>query len=640
MQRLPMLPSEATAAPRSALGRWLQSNPSQEAHGHHTFAWHRVLWLTGVDYFSTLAYQAGIALLAAGALAPTATLVLVVVTLFGALPIYREVAGRSFGGEGSISMLERLIPGWPGKLFVLSLMGFAATDFVITMTLSAADAAEHAVHNPALHGFLGDHQLGITLALLAMLAVVFLRGFREAVGVAMWLAVPYLGLNLVVIGRGALELWNHPELVAGWRAQLPLDPTALILASVLGFPKLALGLSGFETGVTVMPLITGDATDPAQGPPPGRIRATRHLLLTAAAVMSFFLLSSSFVTTCLIAPELYQSGGEASGRALAWMAHHYLGPGFGSVYDIATILILWFAGSSAMAALLSLIPRYLPRFGMAPAWTAHPRPLILVIFAITVLVTVAFDANVEAQGGAYATGVLALILSGSVAVTLANWSEGNTAKAVYFGAVSAVFAFTFVDNVIERPDGIIISSMFIAAILVLSGVSRWFRATEFRVQEGVFADEESAELWPELVGKKVNLVPLKSAGRAYDQRKRSLQKHYKVSGHIAWVHVELGNDRSRFDTTISVRVRRRGPDYLVEVENAVAVANTLAWLSELIDPVALFLGLTRGNVMTQALKFLLWGEGETGILVYQILIRYWQWTPEDDVRPRIFLMSE
>ena len=640
MRRLPTLSSEAHAAPRTAWGRWLQAGAAHGADAERTFAWHRVLWLTGVDYFSTLAYQAGIALLAAGALAPSATFVLVLVTLFGALPIYREVAGRSFGGEGSISMLERLVPGWPGKLFVLTLIGFAATDFVITMTLSSADAAEHAVHNPILHDVLGEHQILITLALLTMLAVVFLRGFREAVGVAMWLAVPYLALNLVVIGRGAWELWQTPELIANWRAQLPLNPTALVLASVLGFPKLALGLSGFETGVTVMPLVTGAPDDPTSGPPPGRIRATRNLLLAAAAIMSFFLISSSFITTCLIAPELYQAGGPASGRALAWVAHTYLGPVFGSVYDFSTILILWFAGSSAMAALLSLIPRYLPRFGMAPAWTAHPRPLILVIFAVTVLVTLVFEADVAAQGGAYATGVLALILSASVAVTLANWNEGQKLKAAYFGVVTLVFAFTFVDNVIERPDGIIISSIFIASVVLLSAVSRWLRATEFRVQEGVFADEESAELWPELVGKKVNLVPLKTANGGYDQRKRSLQKHYKVHGHIAWVHVELGNDRSRFDTNITVRVRRRGQDFLVEVHNAVAVANTLAWLSELVDPVALFLGLTRGNVMSQALKFLLWGEGETGILVYQILIRYWQWTPEDDVRPRIFLMSE
>ena len=92
------------------------------------------------------------------------------------------------------------------------------------------------------------------------------------------------------------------------------------------------------------------------------------------------MLVSSFVTSVLIPSRAYQEGGKASGRAIAYLAHELMGNIFGTVYDISTILILWFAGASAMAGLLHLIPRYLPRFGMAPMWvgvsaTTGARPI-------------------------------------------------------------------------------------------------------------------------------------------------------------------------------------------------------------------------------------------------------------------------
>ena len=409
--------------------------------------WWKVIWLTGVDYFSTLGYQPGIALLAAGAVAPLATLILVVVTLFGALPVYFQVAGRSFAGQGSIAMLENLLSGWKGKVLVLVLLGFAATDFVITMTLSAADAAKHAVENPFLHGYLGDHQILVTLVILTSLAMLFLRGFKEAIGLATFAAVPYLALNLVVLGRGVWEVARHPALVSDWRSMLTArgDLSLVLLGAMLVFPKLALGLSGFETGVSVMPLIDGGEADHGYTPrlggrPRGRIGNTRKLLAVAASIMSVMLILSSFVTTLLIAPQDYQLGGKASGRAIAFLAHKYIGPGFGTVYDLSTILILGLAGASAMAGLLHLIPRYLPRFGMAPRWAALSRPLVLVLFAIDVVITLIFRANVEAQSGAYATGVLVLILSAAFAATLALWRERRWLIAGYSGILSLVFA--------------------------------------------------------------------------------------------------------------------------------------------------------------------------------------------------------
>src|SRR5678815_1545063 len=178
-----------------------------------------------------------------------------------------------------------------------------------------------------------------------------------------------------------------------------------------------------------------------------------------------------------------QPAGEASGRALAYLAHDFLGHIFGTVYDVSTILILWFAGASAMAGLINLIPRYLPRFGMAPHWVSYRRPLVVALFLIAVIVTLVFNADVEAQAGAYATGVLVLMLSAGVAAALALWQESRRMTSIYFAVATAVFAFALVDNIIERPDGVIIASIFITVVVVVSAISRYRRSTELRASD-------------------------------------------------------------------------------------------------------------------------------------------------------------
>jgi hypothetical protein len=636
---------------RSTIGKWLERGESvadDSSHNVATHPWWKVIWLTGVDYFSTLGYQPGIALLAAGAVAPIATVILVAVTLFGALPVYVQVARRSYAGQGSIAMLENLLEGWKGKLLILVLLGFAATDFVITMTLSAADAAKHAIENPFLHPVLGEHQILVTLAILTVLAIVFLKGFSEAIGLAAAAALPYLALNLFVLGRGAWEIMAHPGLLAEWHSALAAkgDFPLLIAGALLVFPKLALGLSGFETGVTVMPLIQGGEKDREQSPraggvPMGRIANTTKLLISAAAIMSGMLVLSSLVTTLLIDPADYREGGKASGRAIAFLAHRYLGPAFGTVYDMSTILILSLAGASAMAGLLHLIPRYLPRFGMAPRWAALSRPLVLVLFAIDIIITLIFRASVEAQSGAYATGVLVLILSAAFAATLALWRERRWGLAFYMGSLLLVFAYTLADNCLERPDGLIIGTVFTLLLILTSGLSRSIRSVEFRIPEGYFTDVESWRIGPELRGKKIHLVPISSSS-AEARRKKSdeIARHYGVHGPFLFLQVNLLDNRSEFSSPLEVSLRKEGDDYVGEVFGAVAIANAIAYVSEAIDPISIFIGLTRRNLMAQAIRYLLFGEGETGLIVYTILLRYWDWTPEEDVRPLIFLMSD
>ena len=295
------------------LKKWLYSGNVAEIEGpsapegrHHSHSWWKVMCLTGVDYFSTLGYQPGIAFLAAGVLSPVATLILVLLTLFGALPIYSRVAKESPHGEGSIAMLEALLSRWKGKLFVLVLLGFVATDFVITITLSAADATAHVIENPFVRNALPflDHPVIVTLSLVALLGIVFLKGFKEAIGIAVVLVGVYLFLNVIVLGRAVVEVVNHPELLGNWQTALfatkmsagPLQIAglgAIVLLSITSFPRLALGLSGFETGVAVMPLVKR----------PNRIGNTRKLLITAALIMSVLLIASSFVTSVLIPRE-------------------------------------------------------------------------------------------------------------------------------------------------------------------------------------------------------------------------------------------------------------------------------------------------------------------------------------------------
>src|SRR5579885_193001 len=643
----PILTRESASPPKNLLGHWLFGSNRMDARAHTgthaTHPWYLVLWLTGVDYFSTLGYQPGIALLAAGVISPIATSILVLVTLACALPIYAQVARRSWVGQGSLALLENLLPGWSGKALVLVLLGFAGTDFVITMTLSATDAAQHAVENPYLRPLVGGSRMEIALGLLALLAFVFLMGFNEAIRLASAVAIPYLVLNLAVLVRSSWEILNHPDLFHHWRSGLALrgDWTGLLLVGVLVFPKLALGLSGFETGVSVMPLVTGEGGNPPDGVPHRRIRNTRKLLASAALIMSVMLISSSFVTTLLIPPEVYRIGGPASGRAIAYLAHTLLGNVFGTVYDLSSILILWFAGASAMAGLLHLIPRYLPRFGMAPIWVSYARPLVLVLLTINVMVTLVFRASVEAQGGAYATGVLVLMLSAAVAAALSLWRERRRLLGLYCWLVSIVFFYTLIANVIERPDGIIIASIFITAVIGFSAASRYRRATELRVANMTIVDEESARIWQSILYKKVNLVPVRGTDPADRQRKHAEIRHYySVDGPLAFVHVKLLDNRSEFLASLRMRVTVEDDHYLIEISQAIAIANTIAYLSELLDPISIFLGLSRENLMTQSLRYLFWGEGETGLMVYTILVRYWSWTPPGDVRPVIFLISE
>jgi hypothetical protein len=643
--------SSRIASPRvnHDLKHWLLEGSAREFEGphdrprqRHQHAWWQVMCLTGVDYFSTLGYQPGIAALAAGLLSPLATLVLVLLTLFGALPIYRRVARESPHGEGSIAMLERLLTWWKGKLFVLALLGFVATDFVVTITLSSADATAHVLENPYVPSALDGHQVLVTLVLIALLGAVFLKGFGEAIGIAVGLVVVYLGLSAIVIVDSLLHIARHPALVDDWWSALVAergDLLTMIAVSLILFPKLALGLSGFETGVAVMPLVKGNPADRPELPE-GRIRNTRKLLTTAASIMSVFLLTSSFATTVLIPHHEFEEGGKANGRALAYLAHEYLGAGFGTLYDVSTILILWFAGASAMAGLLNIVPRYLPRYGMAPDWTRAVRPLVLVFTAIGFAVTIWFKADVNAQGGAYATGVLVLMSSAAVAVTIAAGRAGEVRQRNYYGVIAAVFVYTTAVNVVERPDGVKIASFFIGAIVVTSLISRVWRSTELRTTE-VVLDSNAARFVDEAAERGVIRIianhPDDRTAREYllKEREERAASHIPPGQPVLFLEVEV-SDASEFAPVVTVQGVEVG-GYRVLRAKGSSIPNTIAAVLLAIRDRAgiqphIYFGWTEGNPLKYLARFVLFGEGDIAPVTHEVLRRA---EPDPKRRPAI-----
>jgi hypothetical protein len=588
--------------------------------------------LTGVDYFSTLGYQPAIAAVAAGLLSPMATIVLVLLTLLGALPVYRRVARESFRGEGSISMLERLLTWWSGKLFVLVLLGFAATDFMITITLSAADATAHAIENPFAPAWFDGNEVLITLVFVGLLAAVFLRGFKEAISIAVVLVAVFLLLNAIVIVVAFAHIGSDITVIDDWWAALTAQhgsPLLMVGIALLVFPKLALGLSGFETGVAVMPQIKGGAAD-TEANPEGRIRGAQRLLTTAAIIMSAFLITSSIVTTFLIPQEKFQSGGEANGRALAYLAHAYLGNGFGTVYDISTICILWFAGASAMAGLLNLVPRYLPRYGMAPQWARAVRPLVIVFTIIAFVITIAFEADVDAQGGAYATGVLVLITSASVAVTLSALHKKQRKRTVGFALIALVFVYTTVVNVVERPDGVRIAAFFILGILIVSLVSRVQRSFQLRATSVQLdaAAEDFVTSDADGYGA-VHVIahePNVGSEEEYRLKQRDERRDSGIPARAPVIFLEvLPGDSSNFEEDLVVRGTTRHGYRVLQV-NSGNVPNTIAAVLLAIRDhsgvvPAVYFEWTEGNPISNMFRFLITGTGEVAPVTREVLWR-------------------
>jgi hypothetical protein len=495
----------------------------------------------------------------------------------------------------------------------------------------------------------------------------------------------YLVLNLVVVGLGVMYVVQHPNLIANWWANIQLGPDhwhlseearhhiplqgagalTLIAINLLLFPKLALGLSGFETGVAVMPLVKGnDDDDPKH--PIGRIRNTRKLLLVAALIMSTFLIGSSMVTSMLIKPaELHEAvdgvGGHAKDRALAFIAHgesvhpidgwirdatgiKLFGNVFGTIYDLSTVVILWFAGASAMSGLLNLVPRYLPSYGMAPEWSRAIGPLASVFTCINLFVTLVFQASVTAQGGAYATGVMVLISSACVAATIDQYRKRKGAwwfrTPWTFVFIGIVFVYSTIDIMINKPDGLKIASCFIAAVIILSMVSRTLRSTELRFLHFDFINNESKFLWDTLrLLEFPVLVPHRPGRQTLQEKETQIRQVHRLGNDVPIVFVEatLG-DTSQFYQSPLMEIRQEEGRFIIKVTRCVSIAHVIATLalelSKVGKPPEIHFGWSDESPMAANLRFVLFGEGNVPWMVRE-LIRLAEAEPEK--RPAVII---
>ena len=336
------------------------------------------------------------------------------------------------------------------------------------------------------------------------------------------------------------------------------------------------------------------------------------------------------------------------------------GKTFGTVYDITTVVILWFAGASAMSGLLSLVPRYLPRYGMAPRWAEAFRPLVVLFTAIGLLVTWIFEASVEAQGGAYATGVMVLITSACVATVIDQWHKrahltagvghatGSMRRILAlvdrvpwrYTLIAVVFLYTTVVIVVEKPDGIKIAGAFIASVILVSMISRTRRSTELRFEKFDFVDETSRMLWDTLKFLEFPvLVPHRPGHQSVVAKDEQIRRVHRLAPEEPIVFIEATlEDPSQFEHRPLMEITQSEGRFIIRLNRCASIAHAIATialeLSKSGKPPEVHFGWSDHSPLAANLSFVMFGEGNVPWLVRELIIRA---EPAPEKRPRVII---